>query len=113
MIVFLQKGGVVLWLLVAISAYAVALIIERLLYFKQISIDETKLYTRTDLAGLSALINKTGFAVSGKFEYAFQFRFDRNVSPDHPQQRSYRMALFVPSHLSKWPHLSFFSIESP
>jgi biopolymer transport protein ExbB len=46
MLDFLQKGGVVLWLLVAISAYVIALIIERLLFFKRISVDEKKLYER-------------------------------------------------------------------
>lgn len=46
MLDFILKGGVVLWILLAISAFMVALIIERLLYFKRISIDETKLYDR-------------------------------------------------------------------
>jgi len=46
MLDFLQKGGVVLWLLVAISAFVIALIIERLLFFKRISVDEKKLYAR-------------------------------------------------------------------
>ncbi len=46
MLDFLQKGGVVLWLLVAISALVIALIIERLLYFRRISVDESKLYDR-------------------------------------------------------------------
>jgi biopolymer transport protein ExbB len=50
MLDFLQKGGVVLWILVAISAYVTALIIERLLYFKRISVDETKLYQRIKVA---------------------------------------------------------------
>jgi biopolymer transport protein ExbB len=46
MLDFLEKGGVVVWVLVAISAYVLALIIERLLYFKRIAVDETKLYER-------------------------------------------------------------------
>ena len=46
MIDFLQKGGVVVWVLVALSAFVIALIIERLLYFKRISVDEKKLYDR-------------------------------------------------------------------
>jgi biopolymer transport protein ExbB len=50
MLEFLQKGGVVLWILVAISAYVLALIIERLLYFKRISVDEKKLYERIKVA---------------------------------------------------------------
>jgi len=50
MLDFLQKGGIVLWVLVAISAFVIALIIERLLYFKRISVDEKKLYARIKLA---------------------------------------------------------------
>jgi biopolymer transport protein ExbB len=50
MLDFLQKGGVVVWVLVAISAYMIALIIERLLFFKRISVDETKLYDRIKIA---------------------------------------------------------------
>jgi biopolymer transport protein ExbB len=50
MLDFLQKGGVVLWILVAISAYVIALIIERLLYFKRIAVDEKKLYDRIKVA---------------------------------------------------------------
>jgi len=43
---FFQKGGIVLWIIVALSAVAVAIIIERLLYFRRIAIDEQKLYSR-------------------------------------------------------------------
>jgi biopolymer transport protein ExbB len=50
MLEFLLKGGVVLWILVAISAFMIALIIERLIYFKRISVDETKLYDRIKVA---------------------------------------------------------------
>jgi biopolymer transport protein ExbB len=50
MLDFLQKGGIVLWILVALSGYVIALIIERLLYFKRISIDEKKLYDRIKVA---------------------------------------------------------------
>jgi biopolymer transport protein ExbB len=50
MLDFLQKGGVVLWILVAISAYVIAIIIERLLYYKRISVDEKKLYDRIKVA---------------------------------------------------------------
>ncbi len=50
MLDFMQKGGIVLWVLVAISAFVIALIIERLLYFKRISVDEKKLYARIKLA---------------------------------------------------------------
>jgi biopolymer transport protein ExbB len=50
MIDFLVKGGIIIWILVAISAYMIGLIIERLLYFKRISVDETKLYDRIKIA---------------------------------------------------------------
>jgi biopolymer transport protein ExbB len=50
MLDFLQKGGIVLWILAAISAYVIALIIERLLYFKRIQVDEKKLYERIKTA---------------------------------------------------------------
>lgn len=50
MLDFFAKGGVVLWLLAAISAFMIALIIERLLYFRRISVDETKLYDRIKVA---------------------------------------------------------------
>jgi biopolymer transport protein ExbB len=50
MLDFLQKGGIVLYILVAISAYMISLIIERLLYFKRISTDESKLYGRIKMA---------------------------------------------------------------
>jgi biopolymer transport protein ExbB len=46
MVDFLIKGGVVLWILIALSALVVALIIERLLYFRRIAVDEQKLYSR-------------------------------------------------------------------
>ncbi|HTX73103.1 MAG TPA: MotA/TolQ/ExbB proton channel family protein [Rectinemataceae bacterium] len=43
---FFAKGGLVLWIIVGLSALAVAIIIERLLYFRRISTDEQKLYSR-------------------------------------------------------------------
>jgi biopolymer transport protein ExbB len=50
MLEFLQKGGLVLWVLIAISAYVISLIIERLFYYKRISVDERKLYQRIKVA---------------------------------------------------------------
>jgi biopolymer transport protein ExbB len=50
MLEFLRQGGVILWILVAISAFVIAIIIERLIYFKRIAVDETKLYDRIKLA---------------------------------------------------------------
>jgi biopolymer transport protein ExbB len=46
MLDFLIKGGPVLWILFALMAYVICLIIERLLYFRKITIDEKKLYNR-------------------------------------------------------------------
>lgn len=47
---FFQKGGIVIWIIVALSAVAVAIIIERLLYFRRIATDEEKLYTRVKMS---------------------------------------------------------------
>jgi biopolymer transport protein ExbB len=69
MLDFLQKGGIVLWVLIAISGYTIALIIERLLYFKRISVDETKLYER-----IKATIEK------GHIDEALAI-CDQNLSP--------------------------------
>jgi len=46
MILFLEQGGPVLWILLAMMAFTICLIIERLLYFRKITIDEAKLYKR-------------------------------------------------------------------
>ncbi len=46
MLVFLEQGGPVLWILLAMMALTICLIIERLLYFRKITIDEAKLYKR-------------------------------------------------------------------
>ncbi len=42
----LEKGGPILWLIIALSVAALAIIIERLLYFRQIKVDEEKLFLR-------------------------------------------------------------------
>jgi biopolymer transport protein ExbB len=46
MLEFLEQGGLVLWILMALMALTICLIIERLLYFKKITVDEAKLYKR-------------------------------------------------------------------
>jgi biopolymer transport protein ExbB len=46
MLEFIVKGGLVLWVIMALSVVAAAIIIERLLYFKRIAVDEDKLYAR-------------------------------------------------------------------
>ncbi len=46
MLDFIIKGGVILWIIMGLSVIAVAIIIERLLYFRRIATDEEKLYSR-------------------------------------------------------------------
>jgi len=46
MLDFIVKGGVILWIIMALSVVAAAIIIERLLYFRRIATDEEKLYAR-------------------------------------------------------------------
>jgi Biopolymer transport proteins len=50
MLEFFKYGGPILWILIAVMAYVLTLIIERLLYFRRISVDETKLYERIKAA---------------------------------------------------------------
>lgn len=47
MIEFIVQGGWILWIIMALSVVAVAIIIERLLYLRRISLDESKLFART------------------------------------------------------------------
>ncbi len=46
MIDFIVQGGVILWIIMALSVAACVIIIERLLYFRRISVDEDKLFLR-------------------------------------------------------------------
>lgn len=46
MLDFVTKGGPILWVIMALSLVALAIIIERLLYLRRISIDEEKLFLR-------------------------------------------------------------------
>ncbi len=46
MVDFLQKGGVILFIIIALAFVAAVLIIERLLYFRRIRADEEKLLNR-------------------------------------------------------------------
>ncbi len=50
MIDILSKGGIILWIILGLSVLAAAIIIERLLYFKRIKVDEEKLFTRIKAA---------------------------------------------------------------
>ncbi len=46
MVEILQKGGIVMWLIMFLSIIAAVIIIERLLYFRKIRIDEEKMISR-------------------------------------------------------------------
>ena len=46
MIEILEKGGVIMWLILALSFIAAVLIIERLFYFRKIRVDEEKMISR-------------------------------------------------------------------
>ena len=45
MLDFISKGGPILWVIMGLSLVALAIVIERLLYLKRISIDEEKLFS--------------------------------------------------------------------
>ena len=46
MIGILQKGGPILWIILGLSVVAAVIIIERLLFFRKIKVDEDKLISR-------------------------------------------------------------------
>jgi len=46
MIDILQKGGVILWIIMGLSVVAAAIIVERLIYFRKILVDEDTLIAR-------------------------------------------------------------------
>jgi biopolymer transport protein ExbB len=46
MIDILEKGGFILWLIMGLSIIAIAIIIERLIFFRKIQVDENKLIER-------------------------------------------------------------------
>jgi biopolymer transport protein ExbB len=66
---FIVKGGIVLWIIMSLSVVGLAIIIERLLYFRSIRVDEDKLFQR-----VKASIEK------GHFEEALSI-CDNNESP--------------------------------
>jgi len=43
---FIVQGGVVLWVIMLLSVFGAVIVIERLLYFRRINVDEDKLYAR-------------------------------------------------------------------
>jgi biopolymer transport protein ExbB len=69
MLEFIAKGGLVLWIIMALSVVGLAIIIERLLYFRSIRVDEDKLFQR-----VKASIEK------GHYEEAMSI-CDNNESP--------------------------------
>lgn len=46
MLDFIAKGGLVLWVIMGLSLFGLAIVIERLFYFRRISVDEDKLFSR-------------------------------------------------------------------
>ncbi len=46
MLDIITKGGPILWIIMVLSVLATAIILERLLYFKRIKVDEDKLFQR-------------------------------------------------------------------
>jgi len=69
MLDFIVKGGVVLWVIMALSVIGMAIIVERVLYFRSIRTDEEKLFQR-----VKASVEK------GHFEEALSI-CDNNESP--------------------------------
>lgn len=69
MVDFIVKGGIVLWIIMALSLVALAIIIERFIYFRRIRVDEEKLFMR-----VKASVEK------GHFDEALSI-CDNNVSP--------------------------------
>lgn len=69
MLDFIVKGGLVLWVIMALSLVGLAIIIERVLYFRSIKTDEDKLFQR-----VKASVEK------GHFEEALSI-CDNNESP--------------------------------
>ncbi len=69
MLDFIVKGGVVLWVIMALSVIGIAIIVERVLYFRSIRTDEEKLFLR-----VKASVEK------GHFEEALSI-CDNNESP--------------------------------
>ena len=86
MLEILQKGGIILWIIIGLSPLATAIIIERLLYFRKIKIDEEKMISR-----LKSTLEK------GHFDEALSI-CENNPSPitnlmrvgiDHREHESY------------------------
>ena len=69
MIQFFVQGGIVLWLIMLLGVVTTVIVIERLLYFRKIAVDEEKLFSR-----VSASIEK------GHFDEALAI-CDTNLSP--------------------------------
>lgn len=63
------KGGIVLWVIMGLSVVGAAIIIERILYFRRITVDEDKLFQR-----IKASVEK------GHFDEAMSI-CDNNLSP--------------------------------
>lgn len=69
MLDIIMKGGPILWIIMGLSVLAAAIIIERLLFFKRIKVDEEKLFLRIK-----------GAVEKGHFDEALSI-CDSNASP--------------------------------
>ncbi len=58
MIDFIVQGGAVLWVIMLLSVAACAIIVERLLYLRRISVDEDKLFARIKASLLEGHYNE-------------------------------------------------------
>ncbi len=61
MLDILEKGGVIMWIIMFLSVIAAVLIIERLFYFRRIRVDEGKMINR-----LKSTLKKGHFVIRVK-----------------------------------------------
>ena len=89
MLQILQQGGVILWIIIALSPIATVIIIERLLYFRKIRVDEEKLIQRLksslekghyDEAGALDLVKKFVFEYQKGLVHRFPPAISRKIS---------------------------------
>ncbi len=89
MLDILKKGGPILWIIILLSVFAVAIIIERLLYFRKIKVDEEKLFLRIK-----------GAVEKDHFDEALSI-CDSNVSPLSALMKVGIEHRNLPAHLQK------------
>lgn len=89
MIDFIVQGGAVLWVILALSVTACAIIIERLLYLKRISVDEDKLFVRVKTSLLQGHYNEA-LAICDQnlspFSSLLKVGIENRKQPEHIQR---------------------------